>query len=109
MESMEVVHLAFNRLRDTADAPMTSLPRKQTRELTGYRSRFVWSLLSISLTLYFALLMLVLYFPALMTRSIAGAVSFGLIVVALQLLLTIVMFGVYFWWTVSRYDSRTGR
>ena len=67
------------------------------------RKRFVGALTTLSFGLYFGLLVSVLYLPELMGSQAIGSISFGIVVVAAQLVVVGSTFWFYCWWA-NRYD-----
>jgi uncharacterized membrane protein (DUF485 family) len=79
---------------------------EKTQALSRFRNRFVWSLLYISLSIYFGLLIAVLEFPGVMSSSVYGELNLGLLVIILQFALTIATFWAYCAWAERAYDPK---
>ncbi|PRX95801.1 DUF485 domain-containing protein [Paraburkholderia sp. BL25I1N1] len=106
MQSMESINAEFERQNVTkARSSGLSLVEK-TRALAKFRNRFVWSLLYISLGIYFGLLIAVLEFPGAMSVSVYGELNLGLLAVVVQFALTIATFWGYCAWAERVYDPK---
>jgi len=75
-----------------------------TSQLATHRNRFVWPLLFVSLGIYFALLISVLYLPSLMVITFYDDINVGLLAIFLQVVLTIGTFWFYCTWAARIYD-----
>jgi uncharacterized membrane protein (DUF485 family) len=106
MQSVESVNLEFERLQECPTRPLGAAMSMRTRTLAGHRNRFVWPLLAGSLGIYFALLIAVLSLPSVMALHLFGELNVGLLLVAIQFLLTIATFWCYCEWAARRYDDK---
>ncbi len=106
MQSIESVHAEFERQNAMKLSSSSPSLVEKTQRLSRYRNRFVWSLLYVSLGLYFGLLIAVLQFPSVMSVSVYGELNFGLLAIVLQFALTIGTFWIYCAWAEHAYDPK---
>jgi uncharacterized membrane protein (DUF485 family) len=103
---MESVNAEFERQNAMKPNSSSSSLLEQTQELARTRNRFVWTLLYVSLGIYFALLVIVLEFPDVMSLSVYGEINLGLLAIVVQFALTIATFWGYCSWAERVYDPQ---
>lgn len=77
---------------------------EQARSLARLRSNFVWALLSSTLAIYFFLLVIVLWWPSIVSRSVFGSFNLGLMAVCVQLAVSVAGFWAYCSWAKVKFD-----
>jgi uncharacterized membrane protein (DUF485 family) len=106
MQSIKAVNAEFERHNAMKARPSDLSLVEQTRGLSKFRNRFVWSLLYVSLGIYFGLLIAVLEFPRVMSVAVYGELNLGLLAVVVQFALTIATFWAYCAWAERAYDPK---
>lgn len=102
---MNSVGLAPLRSEDASASGASSRAlNEQTRSLARLRSNFVWALLSSTLAIYFFLLVIVLWWPGIVSRSVFGSFNWGLMAVCVQLVVSVVGFWAYCSWAKLKFD-----
>jgi len=102
---MNSVGLAPLRAEDASASGASSRAlNEQTRSLARLRSNFVWALLSSTLAIYFFLLVIVLWWPGIVSRSVFGSFNWGLMAVCVQLVVSVVGFWAYCSWAKVNFD-----
>ena len=75
-----------------------------TRSLARLRSNFVWALLSSTLAVYFCLLIVVLWWPDIVSRPVLGSFNWGLVAICVQLSVSVAGFWAYCTWAKVMFD-----
>lgn len=88
----------------TASGASSRTLDEQTRSLASRRSKFVWALLSATLAIYFCLLVIVLWWPGIVSRSVSGSFNWGLMAVCVQLAVSVAGFWAYCSWAKLKFD-----
>lgn len=104
MEPTLLGDLEFARLEAARQHSSVASLSTLTSQLATRRNRFVWPLLFVSLSVYFALLISVLYLPSLMAITFYDDINIGLLAIFLQVVLAIATFWFYCAWAARIYD-----